>query len=107
MYANGVKKFIGQYMAIMGGVDAIVLSAGVGENSKKMRRMIFSGLQSLGIILNTKRNGEGKGEREISSEKSEVRIFVIPTDEEYMIARDTYEIVNNQLLGGVDDEFDW
>ena len=108
MYANSVKKYIGQYMAVMGGVDAIVLSAGVGENSKQVRRLIFSGMQPLGIILNTRRNGEGSGEREISSDKSEVRIFVIPTNEEYMIARDTYQIVHDKFDEDYfDDDFDW
>ncbi|MDO4182932.1 MAG: acetate kinase [Coriobacteriia bacterium] len=108
MYSNSVKRYIGQYMAVMGGVDGIVLSGGVGENDKKMRRLIFSGLQSLGIILNTKRNGEGKGEREISSDRSEVRIFVIPTNEEYMIARDTYQIVHDKFgIGYLEDDDEW
>lgn len=94
MYSNSVKKYIGQYIAVMGGVDAIVLTAGVGENCQKMRRMIFSGLQPLGIILDEKRNALRGGEREISSDDSSVRIIVIPTNEEYMIARDTFELIH-------------
>lgn len=93
MYSNSVKKYIGQYIAVMGGVDAIVLTAGVGENCKKMRRMIFSGLQPLGIILDEQKNQQRGFERIISSDKSAVDIIIIPTNEEYMIARDTYEIV--------------
>lgn len=93
MYSNSVKKYLGQYIAVMGGVDAIVLTAGVGENCEKMRRMIFAGLQPLGIVLDHEKNKERKGEREISTEDSRVAILVIPTDEEYMIARDTFEIV--------------
>ena len=108
MYSNSVKKFIGQYMAVMGGVDAIVLTAGVGENCKKMRRMIFSGLQTLGIVLDVTRNAEGKGEREISSDRSDIRIFIIPTDEEYMIARDTYQIVHDKLGTDIyEDDDEW
>lgn len=93
MYSHSVKKFLGQYIAVMGGVDAIVLTAGVGENCEKMRRMIFAGLQPLGIVLDLEKNKERKGEREISADDSQVAILVIPTDEEYMIARDTFEIV--------------
>lgn len=93
MYSNSVKKHLGQYIAVMGGVDVIVLTAGVGENCEKMRRMIFAGLQPLGIVLDHEKNKERKGEREISTEDSKVLILVIPTDEEYMIARDTFEIV--------------
>jgi acetate kinase len=97
MYSHSVKKYLGQYIAVMGGVDAIVLTAGVGENCDKMRRMIFSGLQPLGVVLDLEKNKERKGEREISTDGSKVQILVIPTDEEYMIARDTYEIINEGL----------
>ena len=94
MYSYSVKKYIGQYIAVMGGVDAIVLTAGVGENCDKMRRMIFTGLQPLGIVLDEKRNSERGGERIISTDDSDVVILIIPTNEEYMIARDTYELVH-------------
>lgn len=98
MYSNSVKKYIGQYIAVMGGVDAIVLTAGVGENCERMRRMIFSGLQPLGIVLDEEKNRTGRGtEREISADSSDVSIIVIPTNEEYMIARDTYDIVHEGL----------
>lgn len=93
MYSNSVKKFIGSYIAVLGGVDAIVLTAGVGENCEKMRRMIFAGLNSIGIELDPEKNKERGYEREISTDDSRVRIIVIPTNEEYMIARDTYQII--------------
>ena len=99
MYSNSAKKYIGQYIAVMGGVDAIVLTAGVGENCDKMRRMIFAGLQPLGIKIDLGKNRKGlRGEREISTDDSEVRIVIIPTDEEYMIARDTYQLVKEGTL---------
>ena len=99
MFSNSVKKYIGQYIAVMGGVDAIVLTAGVGENCDKMRRMIFAGLQPLGIKIDLEKNRKGlRGEREISTDDSEVRIVIIPTDEEYMIARDTYQLVKEGTL---------
>ncbi len=102
MYSNSVKKYLGQYIAVMGGVDVIVLTAGVGENCEKMRRMIFAGLQPLGIVLDHEKNKERKGEREISTEDSRVVILVIPTDEEYMIARDTFEIVHENESSELD-----
>ena len=99
MYSNSAKKYIGQYIAVMGGVDAIVLTAGVGENCDKMRRMIFAGLQPLGIKIDLEKNRKGlRGEREISTDDSEVRIVIIPTDEEYMIARDIYQLVQEGTL---------
>ncbi|MDO4290753.1 MAG: acetate kinase [Eggerthellaceae bacterium] len=98
MYSNSVKKYIGQYIAVMGGVDAIVLTAGVGENCDKMRRMIFAGLQPLGIKLDLKKNKERGFEREISTDDSAVQIVIIPTNEEYMIARDTFEILHEKML---------
>lgn len=103
MYSNSVKKYIGQYIAVMGGVDVVVLTAGVGENCDKMRRMIFAGLQPLGMELDFERNKERGGEREISTDESEVQILVIPTDEEYMIARDTFEIVQETLQEELED----
>ncbi len=96
MYSNSVKKYIGSYIAVMGGVDAIVLTAGVGENCSKMRRMIFAGLQPLGIILDEERNKQRGFEREISTEDSSVKIIIIPTNEEYMIARDTFQIIHER-----------
>lgn len=98
MYSNSVKKYIGQYMAVMAGVDAIVLTAGVGENCEKMRRMIFAGLQPLGIILDEELNHQRGFERIISTEDSKVRICVIPTNEELMIAQDTAELVRGHKL---------
>ena len=102
MYSNSVKKYIGQYTAVMGGVDAIVLTAGVGENCEKMRRMIFAGLQPLGIKLDLEKNKLRGGEREISTDDSEVQILVVPTNEEYMIALDTFDLL---FEGGAEGAF--
>lgn len=94
MFAYSVKRYIGQYIAVMGGVDAVVLTAGVGENCDKMRRLIFAGLQPLGIVLDEEKNRHRGFERIISTDDSAVQIIIIPTNEEYMIARDTYEIIH-------------
>lgn len=96
MYTHSIRKYLGQYMIEMAGVDAIVLTAGVGENCDRMRRLAFAGLQPLGIILDQEKNSRshhGK-ERFISHDDSPVKIIVIPTNEEMMIAQDTYEIVS-------------
>ena len=93
MYAYSIKRIIGSYIAVMAGVDAIVLTAGVGENSNKVRSLIFSGMRQMGIHLDERRNKMRGFERIISADDSDVQILVIPTDEEYMIARDTYQVV--------------
>lgn len=100
MYSHSVKKYLGQYIAEMGGVDVIVVTAGVGENCDKMRRMIFSGLQSLGIVLDLEKNKLRGGEREISTDDSPVQILIIPTNEELMIALDTLDVVEHLRLEG-------
>ncbi len=93
MYAYSVQKFIGQYIAVLGGVDAIVLTAGLGENSALVRKMIFDDLEPLGIKIDPELNEVRGPEREISAADSNVRVLVIPTNEELAIARDTYELV--------------
>jgi acetate kinase len=93
MYAYSIKRHIGQYAFCMGGVDAVVMTAGVGERSAAMRGMVFEGLAGLGLELDAKRNAEGSGERMISTDASPVKILVIPTDEEGMIVSDVLEIL--------------
>lgn len=100
MYSHSVKKHLGQYIAEMGGVDVIVVTAGVGENCDKMRRMIFSGLQPLGIVLDLEKNKLRGGEREISTDDSPVQILIIPTNEELMIALDTLDVVERLRMEG-------
>ena len=94
MYAQSVKKYIGIYLAVMGGADGIVFTAGVGENSAMMRTKILEGLEGLGILLDEGKNAQRGGERLISADDSPIKVMVIPTNEEYMIARDTHEIVS-------------
>lgn len=94
MFANSAKKMIGSYMAEMGGVDAIVFSGGVGENSERMRRMILGGMEPLGIVLDYEANKVMGEERVISDDRSPVKLLVIPTNEELMIARDAVRLAN-------------
>lgn len=88
-----VKKYIGEYIAVMNGVDAIVFTAGVGENGVETREEITNNLEYLGIELDKDRNNVRSKETLISKDSSKVKVFVIPTDEELMIARDTLELV--------------
>lgn len=92
-YFKRVKKYIGAYLAVMGGVDAIVFTAGLGENSIESRKAICSGMEGLGIKIDDERNNVRGKEALISSEDSQVSVFCIPTNEELVIARDTKELV--------------
>lgn len=97
MLAYSIRKHICSYLAVVPDADAIVFTGGIGENRDDTREMILAGLDSLGIVLDKKKNKNFKrGEVElISSAKSRIKIYVIPTDEELMMARDTKEIVKN------------
>lgn len=92
-YAKKVKKYIGSYAAEMNGVDAVVFTAGVGENGIDMRADIMANMDFLGMKLDEEANKVRGKERVISTEDSKVKILLIPTNEELMIARDTLELV--------------
>ena len=92
-YAKKVKKYIGSYAAEMNGVDAVVFTAGVGENGIEMRAEIASNMEFLGMKLDKEANKVRGKERVISTEDSKVKILLIPTNEELVIARDTVSLV--------------
>ena len=93
VFAHKVRFYIGAYIAEMNGVDAVVFTAGVGENDIAMRDIICNDLGNLGIKLDLVKNKVRGKEMEISRDDSKVKIFLIPTNEELMIARDTYKII--------------
>ncbi len=94
IYCYRIRKYVGAYAAAMGGLDAIIFTAGVGENSNYVREHVCSDLGFLGVELDkAKNNKRAKKARKISSEDSKVDVFVIPTDEELVIALDTEKIV--------------
>ena len=93
MYNYRIKKYIGAYAAAMGGVDAIVWTAGVGENQIGTRLDACSGLEFIGVKMDAEANNCRGVERLISAPDSRVKVWVIPTDEEIVIARDTMELV--------------
>lgn len=94
LYHYRVRKYIGSYAAAMGGLDCIVFTAGIGENGKTTRKEICKGLEFLGVKFDEKLN-DVRGElREINTEDSKVKILIVPTNEELMIARDTKQLAN-------------
>ena len=94
MYTYRIKKYIGAYAAAMGGVDIIVFTGGIGENGDTVRTDSCKGLEFMGIGIDESKNEGLRGkEMDISSAESQVRVMVVPTNEELVIARDTKEIV--------------
>jgi acetate kinase len=94
IYVHRLKKYIGAYFAVLGRVDAVAFTAGVGENSAPVREAAITGLQGLGLALDTARNAVAPGEaRLISPVGARVAVAVVPTDEELEIARQTFELV--------------
>ncbi len=92
MYVHSIVHYIGAYIAELGGVDAIVFTAGVGENGSILRRLVMEKLAYLGIGINEENNKKRGQTLEISTPSSKVRVFVIPTNEELMIAKDTMRL---------------
>ena len=92
-FSYEVKKYVGAYAAAMGGVDAIIFTAGVGENDKGIRSMVCQGLEFMGVKLDAEANNVRGKETVISTPDSKVKVLLIPTNEELMIAMDTASIV--------------
>jgi acetate kinase len=91
-----IKKYIGAYAAAMGGLDALVFTGGIGENSDFVRRTVCTKLEFLGIKVDDEKNKNVNGETDISTADSKVRVLRIPTNEELVIALDTEKIVNKK-----------
>ncbi|MEW6757322.1 MAG: acetate kinase [Acidobacteriota bacterium] len=94
MFCYRIRKYIGTYAASMNGVDAIVFTAGIGENDARVREVACSNLDYLGIALDPKKNASPDREKVISSSTSKVDVLVVPTNEELMIARETVRVVH-------------
>ncbi len=97
MLCNRIKKYLCSYAGLMGGVDAICFTAGIGENSDLIREKVCHGLEFMGIELDVERNRVRElGNREISKKDSRTKIYIIPTNEELVIAKDTYNLVKSK-----------
>ena len=92
VFAHRVRRYLGAFLVQVGPCDGVVFSGGIGENSHEVRRLILDGLETMGLVLDPSRNS-CKGERRISTDDSPIDIWVIPTDEESLIARDTARLV--------------
>jgi acetate kinase len=101
MFCYRVRKYIGAYAAAMGGVDAVVFTGGIGENSPIVRARTMAGLEFMGAVIDPARNDAAvKGaEADISTTDAKVRTLVIPTNEELIIARDTLRLVKKTQPG--------
>lgn len=94
VYCHRLQHYIGAYYAQLGRLDAIAFTAGVGENDEWVRANSLAGLEQMGIVIDEERNNDrSQPEREISADESRVRVFIVPTDEESEIARQTLEVL--------------
>lgn len=99
MYAYKAKKFIGSYIAALNGCDLLVFTGGIGENDFNMRKLICSEMENLGIIFDNEVNEGARGQDLILSKpESKVTVMSVTTDEEFVIASDTYHIVENRVI---------
>lgn len=97
IFAYRIRKYIGAYLAVLNGCNAIVFTGGIGENGVRMRRRILTEMENLGIKLDDSRNESIRGEEgNIEADDSKIQLLVIPTDEEGAIANDTYSIVSGK-----------
>ena len=94
VYVHRIKKYVGAYLAVLGGADALVFTAGVGEHSSRARADVVDGLEELGLVLDPARNESGeKVARRIAADGSRVEVLVVPTDEELSIAQQVATLV--------------
>ena len=96
-FVRRVVDYIGSYYLLLGGVDMIVFTAGVGENSVPVRREICEKLSTIGVKINLDENQKRSEFVKLSTDESSVLVYVIPTNEELVIARDSYELVRNGI----------
>jgi acetate kinase len=95
IFSYRIKKYIGAYMAALGGVDCVVFTGGIGENSALIRQMSCQGMERLGLLIDDRKNIIRQKETlEIQAPGSEVKLLVIPTNEEYEIASQTLQVIN-------------
>lgn len=96
LYAYRIQKYIGAYAAVLNGLDAVIFTAGVGENDPLTRKLVCSNLEFLGIILDEIKNETQSSQiREINSSESKVKLLVIPTNEELEIATQCFDLTQN------------
>jgi acetate kinase len=95
-FAYYVKRYIGEYLAILNGADCIAFTAGAGQNSPSLRKEILLNMENLGIILDNNKNSLNPEEGLISADNSKVKIAVIPTNEEYIVVNEIKKFIENK-----------
>lgn len=97
VYISSVRHYLGAYLVELGGADAIVFTAGIGENGPDVRAAVCADLEELGVELDSSANESASGEAEISTKESRVPVWVIPTNEEIVVARQTLAVLENTV----------
>jgi acetate kinase len=97
VFCHRLRKYLAAYAAVLGGVDGIAFAGGIGENAASVRARAGRGLEALGVALDADKNAAATGEAEVTGAGSRARVFVIPTNEELLIARDAFRIVTGEL----------
>ncbi len=96
-FAYNVKRYIGEYLAVLNGADCIVFTAGGGQNSPKLRKEILSDMENLGIIMDDDKNNSSLREGLISNDNSKIKVAVIPTNEEYIVAAEVQKFLEENI----------
>jgi acetate kinase len=92
-FVAAIRHYVGAYLALLGGADAIVFTGGIGENSRRVRSGVCRDMEWAGIHLDPQRNEAARGEHRISADDSRVELWVVPTNEELVVARQAAEVV--------------
>ena len=92
-FVHQIRHWIGAFWFQMGGCDALVFTAGIGENNYRLRARVCAGLEGMGIVLDEKASTEGPDERRLSASDSKVAVWTIPTNEELVVATEAYRFV--------------
>lgn len=103
-FCHRARKYLGAYLAVLGGVDAIIFGGGIGERASEIRARICAGMEWCGLVVDPDANGAAVGvEGRITAQSSRIQAYVIPVDEELFIAQDAIDLLRNELTGGDND----
>ena len=94
-FVAAIRHYIGAYLVLLGGADAIVFTGGIGENSRRVRRDVCRNLEWAGLKLDADRNEKAQGESRISADESRVEVWVVPTNEELVVARQAAALIGD------------
>jgi acetate kinase len=95
-FVASIRHYLGAYLAVLGGADAVVFAGGIGENSRRVRSGVCRDLEWAGLRLDADRNAAVKGETRVSGDDSRVEVWVVPTNEELVVARQAAELIAGQ-----------